>query len=182
MRKNSRFFLILAALALLLGGGYFLYDTLSQPPDLAPPRLENAAVDTPDFEATDMDGNPVQLSYFFGTPTILYFWTSWCRFCTMGMVELQLLAAEHGDDVQIIAVNLPHLGTMRGEEAAGRAFMAENGLTFPALFDTQAEAQRAYDVTAVPMTVYLNSDGSIARRHLGFQTLEEKNEMVRGLQ
>ena len=174
-KKNSSFFLF-AGLVCLLIGAYLFYSnfsgeqTLPEPPepDLTEPELTETEPHTqaPDFRAETRDGAPVRLTDFLARPTIVYFWTSWCSWCTQGMDELESFYAE-AEDVQVLTVNLSHLG--RGDELEqARAFLETHDLPFPTLFDIYGEAQDAYAVTGVPMVLFIDSRGELIHTQLGF--------------
>jgi hypothetical protein len=50
---------------------------------------------------------------------------------------------------------------------AARAFLASIGIQHPALLDTDLSVGREYGAAALPLTVFIRADGSIAARHLG---------------
>ncbi|MCL2588286.1 MAG: TlpA family protein disulfide reductase [Oscillospiraceae bacterium] len=171
MQKKRSLLLLILCLAVVFLGAFLLYNiTTGNPQDTITPETLEAfdGLDILSFSAEDQSGNPVQLSDFLGRPTIVYFWTSWCGWCTRGMEELDFLYRQEGDNIQVIAVNLPHLGRSRGELAAGRAFMEESWFTFPSIYDVDGEAQYIYSVTAVPRTLFINSDGTLLHDQLGF--------------
>lgn len=175
-KEKLRLLLIVGVLVLVLGGAY-LFVTLV---DTEPPVMvrTGATALARDFTAEDEAGNMVQLSELIDQPTLVYFWTTWCDFCTRGMDELALLYEEVGDEMQILAVNLSTFGNRRGEAELGRAFMEEMDFSFSSLYDTQGEASRAYGVTAIPMMLLLGADGTLYHSQLGFMELDAMRELI----
>ena len=55
-----------------------------------------------------------------------------------------------------------------GESAdTARAFLTGLGIARPTLLDPDLSAGRAYGLSALPMTVFVRSDGTIDRRQIG---------------
>jgi hypothetical protein len=50
---------------------------------------------------------------------------------------------------------------------AARAFLSAVGLNQPALLDSDLSVGRAYGAIALPTTVFVRADGTIAARHIG---------------
>ena len=181
IRKWYKFFALLLGLAGVLLGAHFLYANFSAPE--APQNLQDTTLgaDLHDFSAEDQAEVAVQFSDFLGKPTIVYFWASWCHWCTRGMEELAVLYTQQEGPLQILAVNLPHLGRAPNELERGRAFMQAQNLPFASIYDVQGQAQAAYRVTAVPRTLFVNSYGELVYDQLGFLPLDRLENMVAGL-
>jgi len=178
MPKKLRTFILLLALIILIGGAYVVYHVFLTPAPDMPEQLEAAGEPFTDFRAEDQTGNPVYLSDLIEGPAILYFWTSWCRFCVDGFESLRSLHEIGGDSVQVLAVNLPLLGSAQNELENGRALMAEHGFSFPSVYDVHGEAQAAYHIPGVPMTLFIDSAGNIVHTQLGRMTLEALTQIT----
>lgn len=188
---NSKKTLILAAMALviLLAGAYRLYETLAarqEGAQLATAAPQETVADTavpavaaPDFTVYDLDGNPVSLSDFFGKPIVLNFWASWCGPCKMELPDFQAVYDEVGSDVQFLIVNMTD-GSRETVETAS-AYLADQGYTFPAYYDTQLSAAIAYGVSAIPCTYFIDAQGCAMARSTGAidaQTLLEGISLI----
>ena len=110
-----------------------------------------AAQTTADFTVYDADGNPVKLSGYFGKPIVLNFWASWCPPCKSEMPHFEA-AYLANPDVQFLMVNM----TSGDDMDSAKAFIEENGYTFPVLFDTTGEAGYVYQATSLPMTLFID--------------------------
>jgi len=127
-------------------------------PDFQIPSEITPENPAPDFTMYDAYGNEVRLSDFFGKPIILNFWATWCRFCVQEMPYFEQLYTEAGDNIHVIKVNL--LDGQRETRERVDNFMADNGHTFPLFFDTGAGAIE-YSVVSVPMTFFIDANGSL---------------------
>jgi len=98
-------------------------------------------------------------------PMLVNFWATWCGPCVAELPELDELAAEHADDVRVIAVSfdlaLPMTEGIDTPEDVD-AFLAERGLTLPLLvFDGSVEelSERLDLPGPIPFTYALDRSG-----------------------
>lgn len=194
MNSRKTFLIAAAALIVLLAGASRLYGTLKaqqQTTQLATAAARETAAETtaptvttppdtvPDFTVYDLDGHPVALSDFFGKPIVLNFWASWCGPCKMELPDFQEVYDELGSDVQFLIVNLTD-GNQETVESAS-AYLAQQGYSFPAYYDTQYSAAMAYGVSAIPCTYFIDANGcGIARASgaIDAQTLRRGIDMI----
>ena len=204
MKDRKTLVLLVLAFAIVLAGAYLLYDRLGSqyaPDQLAvestpvPADTAESTADSgdtqqtaedaeaqrtaaPDFTAYDADGNAVQLSDYFGKPLVLNFWASWCGPCKSEMPAFQQ-AYEQEDGVQFLLVNMTG---GRETQADAEALLAEEGYTFPVLFDLDLDAAMTYGVTALPTTYFLDAEGNLvawAQGAINEQTLQQGLDMIR---
>ncbi len=104
----------------------------------------------------DGDGRARELAFAGSEPVLVAFWS---RYCTPSAVQLDRLQSISEDlrrrGVPVIAI------TDEAPSAELRAFLAENGYTFPVYHDTERTARRAFDNAATPRYLVLDTTGRI---------------------
>lgn len=108
----------------------------------------------PDITIKKLDDTEAVVSDYFGKPTIMTFWATWCGYCVGEMPALQMLKDEYGDKINIIALNCGD------DKETIEAFMEENGYTFEAA-QVDLEDSLVYDAQSIPVTVIFDKDGVI---------------------
>ena len=161
--KKSTLCLILIAAAILIGclmglgklsGFYNSEAHLTAATDSDKPKVE-----APDFYVYDMDGNKMSLSSLRdGRKAVINFWVSWEEDCVVGLESCEKAYKEFGDDVLFMMIDLPNDG--RETEDMARKLIDAKGWTLPFYFDSDNEIWQYYDVTGLPSTYILNSDGT----------------------
>jgi peroxiredoxin len=103
----------------------------------------------PDFTLRDVNGTPVQLSRVVGAKAVLLnFWATWCPPCREEMPTMEQAYRDYrAKGLEVLAVSVD-AGDEKSVAPRVRRFMAELGLTFPALLDLKGEVVRAYRCAA----------------------------------
>ncbi|MNO22399.1 Thiol-disulfide oxidoreductase ResA [compost metagenome] len=168
MKKNS---IVIVAMLLLLGYGVFDYfkgkgDTgsiqMTEGDVAVGIQKEQRA---PDFQLTDLTGNPVQLSDYRGKKVLVNFWATWCPPCKAEMPHMQRFYEDFSDDeVVVLGVNMTSID--KGMEAI-EAFTKEYGLTFPIVLDQQGDVMDTYQITGYPTTYAIDQEGIIRAKFIG---------------
>jgi peroxiredoxin len=108
-----------------------------------------------DFTLPDLNGEPISLSTQNGKVVLVNFWATWCVPCREEMPMLERIYRQYRDrGLVVLAV------TDDPPEVAQR-FIAERGLTFPVLIDSQHSVHDHYGVLGIPVTKVLDRTGVI---------------------
>lgn len=135
-------------------------------PETAPPETEDPNKNTaPDFPVLDADGNTVRLSDMFGKPVVINFWATWCPPCKRELPDFDRLCREYGDRVVFMMVNLTDGRRDTVDET--KKFVSEKGYTFPVYFDTGLSGAKAYSVSSIPQTTFIDANGNVFATRIG---------------
>jgi peroxiredoxin len=146
------FMLLLLLLPLLLG--------CVQEKKTKPLQLGDTA---PDFAVKDLDGQVIVLSNLHGSPVILRFFETNCRFCRADTPAFTKFYMEHKDQ----GLQVLYIGSFYEKVESLQAFADELGLVFPVAMDKEAGLADLYDIRAYPQTVFISPDQKMLAAILG---------------
>ncbi len=129
----------------------------------------------PSFSLTSTLGEEISLADYRGRPVILNFWATWCPPCRAEMPEFQSASTRYNGQATILGVD-------QGEPPSivsdfGNAL----GITYPLLVDQENVVNRAYGVTALPTTVFIDGRGVVREVFTGIVSkavLEDRIERL----
>jgi thiol-disulfide isomerase/thioredoxin len=120
----------------------------------------------PEVAYETFDGAEVALATG-GKPLLVNFWASTCIPCVTEMPDLEAAYQAHGDDVGF-------LGLQVAEKADdGLDMIATTGITYPVGRDPRGDVIQALGGRALPRTVLVRADGTIAYAHTGILDADE---------
>jgi cytochrome c biogenesis protein CcmG, thiol:disulfide interchange protein DsbE len=137
---------------------------LSAPPPQAP---SNGSADTdpgdqgslPSLSLPCFTGDEtVNLDQLPG-PAVVNLWASWCGPCREELPVLQEFADDTADRVHVVGV------ITRDTRAGAAAFAADVGVTFPGIYDREAQLRAALPGISLPVTLFIDADGLIRHQH-----------------
>lgn len=112
-----------------------------------------------------LDGQPFDLMDLRGKVVVLNSWASWCAPCAAEMPAfVNLSESSDPQDVVVVGLNVSDAAD------AARAFMAEQGMTFPVVADPDGVLLASIPGVppkSLPSTVILDREGRIATRIIG---------------
>ena len=116
----------------------------------------------PDFNLDLVDGGHFSLAEQKGRIVFLDFWASWCGPCMQALPTVDAVVEEFArDKVRLIAVNLQ-------EDRAAAASALERLKIHPQVaLDVDGASAEKYQVTAIPQTVVIDSEGHVAHVFVG---------------
>ncbi|MCP4337824.1 MAG: TlpA family protein disulfide reductase [Desulfobulbaceae bacterium] len=117
----------------------------------------------PDFAAKDLEGKVIILSNLRGSPVILRFFETNCRFCRADTPAFTKFYLEHKDQ----GLQVLYIGSFYEKVESLQAFADELGLVFPIAMDIEAGLADLYDIRAYPQTVFISPDQKILAAILG---------------
>ena len=127
-----------------------------------------------DFSLQGVDGKTYKLSDFKGKKVYLKFWASWCSICLSTLGDTNDLAKEQsGKDYVVLTVVSP---TFNGEKSADdfkEWYKSLDYKDFPVLMDTKGELLKEYGIRSYPSALFVGSDGSLAKTHIGYMSKED---------
>lgn len=118
-----------------------------------------------EMSGTTLEGARLNLASLRGKPVVLNIWGSWCPPCRKEAPTLQAAAAELGDKVSFVGIDIQ-------EDAAdqGRAYQRRFKITYPSLLDQGdllLALHGAVPTQSPPVTLVLDRQGRIAGRFVG---------------
>ena len=123
----------------------------------------------PDFALRTLKGPSVRLSEHLGEVVVINFWATWCGPCRQEMPLLDELYGKYQlAGLILLSVNID-------ENAEPAVEMAQTlKVSYPVLFDARKEVSRAYEVSAMPVTVLVDRAGLVRYVSEGYKPGYEK--------
>lgn len=114
-----------------------------------------------------IDGSSYSFNNDQGKYTLVNYWAEWCQPCRVEVPELNELAAEHADQLTVLAVNFDN---EQGPELLAQ--LQKIGIQFPSLVLDPRAKWGLERPNVLPETLIINSEGELVQRLIGPQTLE----------
>lgn len=129
-----------------------------------------------DFKLKDLNGNELSLSDLKGKKVFLNFWATWCPPCKAEMPEIEKLYQETKDsDLVIVAVEIGEpLDTVK-------SFIDSNKYNFKVLLDPDQTVATKYNITSIPTSYFIDTDGNIASKHVGGMNIDQMKAYIKTL-
>lgn len=121
-------------------------------------------VDAPEllqFEASALDGSAFDGTSLVGKPTVLWFWAPWCTTCIGQIPQVEALAGQYPDDINVVGV-----GGLDSESAIEDFAADLDGVT--SLVDDDGAVWQRFEIVEQSSFVILDANGEeVARSGYG---------------
>ncbi len=117
----------------------------------------------PEFRAVGLQGEKIQLSEWKGSPVILRFWSTDCKYCRADTPIFNYYFENYKEKgLRVVYVNT-------GEESMAlvKEFVADLEITFPVIKEGGQAIATQYNVKIVPQTIFISPEGIILTAILG---------------
>ncbi len=133
-----------------------------------------------DFTLKDMNGVDVKLAAFKGKPIVMNFWATWCGPCRAeipSLVELQKQYGDEGQDVVILGISVDD------PVEKLKPYASQMKMNYPVLVGNgRDDVQDAFGpLWGIPVTVFIDRDGRIAKKHSGIASKEQFEQEIKAL-
>ncbi len=128
----------------------------------------------PNVRLEFLDGEEGQLAEVAGrgTPVVLNFWSSTCVPCLNEMPAFEEVHDRLGDEVEFLGIDVAD--TVED----GREMVERTGVTYPNARDPRSEIFTVFGGIALPRTVLIAADGTVADTHSGELDAAELTELL----
>ncbi len=134
----------------------------ASPPVTTSPATTSPGSPAPDFSLVSLDGEAYSLADLKGKPIVLNFWSSGCPHCATVAPYLQDLQTRYADQ-GLVVLGVAGLDS----ETALREKASSLKIRYPIAISP--DTGRAYHVSAVPMTYFIDREGNISASIRGAQ-------------
>lgn len=131
-------------------------------------QQELVGCEAPDFTATTLEGDTIELHELRGKIVVLNFWFIACPPCIAELPGLKQLADEFGSREDVVLLALA-----TDEKAALDKFVKKREVGFTILPETRSVSD-AFRITGYPTTFVLDKEGNVFSVHIGGATNERQ--------
>jgi thiol-disulfide isomerase/thioredoxin len=130
-----------------------------------------------DFTLKDMNGIEVKLDSFDGKVVLINFWATWCTPCKAEIPDLVAMQAKYNKDLVILGISVDDTADQI------KPYAAEYQVNYRMLVgNKRLDVQDALGpLGAVPVSILVDRDGYVAKKHTGIFTREQLETEIRSL-
>ncbi|MGX7112196.1 TlpA family protein disulfide reductase [Gemella cuniculi] len=150
---------------------------------------ENKTVTAYNFSAMDSEGKTITLNDYKGKKVYINMWASWCKPCLNEIPELEKTYQKLKDrkDFIFLSMTSPKDEIFKNQNPADKDKVTilekanELGITYPILFDVNDRFITNYNIRSFPTHIFINSDGTIAKKIVGMISTENLEKEIDNL-
>lgn len=139
-------------------------------------RVRQTGTAAPNFTLPTPAGQSVTLRSLAGTPVMLNFWATWCPNCRAEMSQIAAFRRQEAGHVVVLGIDEQEPAPIVAD------FVARGGYGWTFLLDSGGAVAAAYDVQALPTSIFLDPHGVIRQRYVGPLTLGQMRAFLREAQ
>lgn len=137
------------------------------------------------LKLVDQNGEEHSLDEYRGKTVFLNFWATWCGPCQREIPDIEALYKDRGEnegDLVVLGVANPKTDSHPNNSDVSvdevKAFIDEQGITYPVLMDTEGTMFSGYRIMSFPTTFMIDKDGNIFGYISGMLTPDMMNSIV----
>ena len=104
------------------------------------------------------------LSDFLGQPLVINLWASTCTVCTIETPAMEATARKMAGLVEFVGID------SADQKGPAGAFVRKYHVTYPQVFDANADVASGYGVPGLPATFFVSASGKVVGENLGALT------------
>jgi len=132
----------------------------------------------PDFSISALDGKTIRLEKLKGRPVIVDFWATWCAPCRFAMPHLQTMQDRYEKQgLIVVGVSVDDMGPERVQR-----FVDRLGVKFRIAMANDEMLDAYGPLRALPTTFFINREGEVVRRVVGYIDEETLETYVREIE
>lgn len=172
---------------IILFGGLTLFSNSKTPTQTTPTVVQShqtsnqnpsqpttEQTNTPQFNLTSLDGKKVSAQNFHGKPTLLKLGTTYCHVCQQEIPEMKQAHLELGDQTNIAFV------LIGASPQQAKNYIEKYDIQYPVYLD-QGSTSQAFNVLGTPTHAFLDINGNLASRNVGFMSSSQITSNLQNL-
>jgi cytochrome c biogenesis protein CcmG, thiol:disulfide interchange protein DsbE len=130
----------------------------------SPKRVVGVDLQAPDLDVKDdISGRKLRSGDLKNKVIFVNFWASWCPPCKEEMPSVEALFKDLAGNDKFQMITILYKDSLQD----GRAYMKQNGYTFPVYSDNNGITAENFGVTGVPETYIIDKKGILKKRVIG---------------